>query len=95
MVYRMTIGLVVFAYEQTSDPTLLRIIWRQFLWMMDGGGPKGYEVKDVLWALPTFKANGLLERWGENIDDWQQRIRRSLVCIPIEQRQLLHESCLR
>jgi len=37
--------------------------------MMDGGGPKGYEVKDVLWALPTFKAYGLLERLGENNDD--------------------------
>lgn len=65
----LTFRPMVFAYEQTSDPALLRVIWRQFLWMMDGGGPKGYEVKDVLWALPTFKANGLLERWGENIDD--------------------------
>ena len=50
----LTFRPMVFAYEQTSDPALLRVIWRQFLWMMDGGGPKGYEVKDVLWALPTF-----------------------------------------
>ena len=60
---------MVFSYEQTGDPALLRVIWRQFLWMMDSGGPKGYEVKDVLRALPRFKGNVLLERWGENIDD--------------------------
>lgn len=61
----LTFRPMVFAYEQTGDPVILRAMWRQFLWMMDNGGPRGYEVKDALWALPTFKAAGLLERWED------------------------------
>lgn len=32
---------------------------------MDTGQPTGYEIKDALWALPTFASAGLLEIWRD------------------------------
>lgn len=54
---------MAFAYAQTKDPAILRFMWRLFRWRVEGGGPTGYEIKDALWALPTFEAAGLLEVW--------------------------------
>lgn len=54
---------MAFAYAQTRDPVILQCMWRLFRWRVESGGPTGYEVKDALWALPTFEAAGLLEVW--------------------------------
>jgi hypothetical protein len=54
---------MAFAYGETGDPAILRCIWRLFRWRVEHGGPAGYEVKDALWALPTFEKAGLLEVW--------------------------------
>ena len=55
---------MAWAYAQTRDPAILQCIWRQFRWQVEsGGGPAGYEIKDALWALPTFADAGLLEVW--------------------------------
>ena len=54
---------MAFAYSQTKDPAILRCMWRLFRWRMENGGVSGYEIKDALWALPTFEAAGLLEVW--------------------------------
>ena len=54
---------MAFAYSQTKDPAILRCMWRLFRWRMENGSVSGYEIKDALWALPTFEAAGLLEVW--------------------------------
>jgi len=56
---------MAFAYAETQDPVILQSIWRLFRWRMESGGPAGYEMKDALWALPTFKAAGLLDVWKD------------------------------
>ena len=30
-------------------------------WRIENGGPNGYEIKEPLWALPTFEQAGLLD----------------------------------
>jgi rhamnogalacturonyl hydrolase YesR len=57
---------MVFAYRETGDAAILRAMWRQFRWMIEQGGPRGWEVKDALWALPLFREQGLLERWRDD-----------------------------
>jgi hypothetical protein len=57
---------LVFAYAQTGDRSLLRCLWRHFRWWLETGG-QGHEVKDALWALPTFEQEGLLERWRDEV----------------------------
>jgi len=58
---------MAFAYDQTRDGAILRCMWRQFRWWMDRHKGPFYEVKDVLWALPTFEREGLLERWRDDV----------------------------
>ena len=53
------------AYAETKDPAILRAMWRLFRWRMENGQPTGYEIKNALWALPTFESAGLLEIWRE------------------------------
>lgn len=54
---------MAFAYAETGDPAILRCMWRLFRWRIENGGPIGFEIKDALWALPTFEQAGLLEVW--------------------------------
>ena len=54
---------MAFAYAETGDPAILRCMWRLFRWRIENGGPIGFEIKDALWALPTFQKAGLLEVW--------------------------------
>ena len=55
---------LAFAYSQTHERAILQTLWRMFRWRLEmSGGPQGYEVKDVLCALPTLEQAGLLELW--------------------------------
>jgi hypothetical protein len=56
---------MVFAYEQTGDRRILRCMWRLFRAYLERDKHAGHEIKDVLWALPTFEREGLLERFRE------------------------------
>jgi hypothetical protein len=55
------------AYEQTGDAAILRAMWRLFRAYLDHTQHSGHEVKDVLWALPVFAREGLLERWRDGV----------------------------
>lgn len=59
---------MVFAYEQTGDRDILRCMWRLTRAAVDTGLQAGHYVKDILWALPTFEREGLLDKvWGDEL----------------------------
>ena len=61
----MLLGPLTFAFEKTGEAEFLETAYRMFRWAVGNDETHAYLVKDLLEAVATLKAAGLLEAYRE------------------------------